>query len=79
MSLVVICMQCRVQLEDAISGVHTQLRTLDDRILRIDEPFVTPQTVKVIQNEGMLNRKVPYATIVYDMNVICRSKTNAEI
>ena len=50
-------MQCPVTLEKAISGVSTTVRTLDDRILRIEEPFVVPDFVKVIPGEGMPNQK----------------------
>jgi DnaJ-class molecular chaperone len=47
-----------VTLEQAISGVSTSVRTLDDRIIRIEEPYVKPDFVKVVQGEGMPNQKV---------------------
>ncbi|CAE7671034.1 DNAJB4, partial [Symbiodinium microadriaticum] len=37
---------CPVTLEQAISGVSTSVRTLDDRILRIEEPSIRPDFVK---------------------------------
>ncbi|CAM9098563.1 unnamed protein product, partial [Ectocarpus fasciculatus] len=42
-----------VSLEDAMRGVSTSIKTLDNRNIAIREPFVTPQTTKVIQGEGM--------------------------
>lgn len=49
--------QCPVTLEEALCGVNTSVRTLDDRLIRIVEPYVTPNTTKVIQGEGMPNQK----------------------
>ncbi len=51
-------MQISVSLEDAMRGVNTTLRTLDNRTLTINEPYVTPETTKVFSGEGMMNQKV---------------------
>lgn len=52
-----ISLQCPITLEQALCGLSTSVRTLDDRILRIEEPFVKPDFVKVIPGEGMPNQK----------------------
>ena len=50
--------QCPVDLRDAMLGVSTSVRTLDDRALRIEARHVTPDTVKLFPGEGMPNSKV---------------------
>jgi DnaJ-class molecular chaperone len=40
-----------------LCGLSTSVRTLDDRIIRIEEPFVKPDFIKVIPGEGMPNSK----------------------
>jgi DnaJ homolog subfamily A member 2 len=50
-------LQCPITLEQALCGLSTSVRTLDDRIIRIEEPFVKPDFVKVIPGEGMPNQK----------------------
>jgi DnaJ-class molecular chaperone len=50
--------QCPVELRDAMLGVSTSVRTLDDRVLRIEARHVTPDTVKLFPGEGMPNSKV---------------------
>jgi DnaJ family protein B protein 4 len=47
-----------VTLEDALRGVNTSIRTLDGRTLPIREPYVTPETTRIISGEGMMNQKV---------------------
>lgn len=47
-----------VSLEDAMRGVNTTLRTLDNRTLTINESYVTPETTKIFTGEGMMNQKV---------------------
>lgn len=49
-----------VSLEDAMRGVNTSIKTLDNRTLPIREKSVTPQTVKVFHGEGMMNNKVSF-------------------
>jgi DnaJ-class molecular chaperone len=48
---------CEIPLKDALRGVHTSVLTLDKRLVKIDVPHVTPDTVKIIPGEGMLNSK----------------------
>ena len=48
---------CTVNLADALTSVSTTVRTLDNRTLRVEARHVTPDTVKVIQGEGMPNPK----------------------
>jgi len=49
---------CPVTLEQAICGFSTSVRTLDDRVIPIQEVNgVNPQTVKIIAGEGMPNQK----------------------
>mmetsp|Transcript_8540 Transcript_8540/g.14163 ORF Transcript_8540/g.14163 Transcript_8540/m.14163 type:complete len:416 (+) Transcript_8540:77-1324(+) len=49
--------ECPVTLEEAMSGVHKAVRSLDGRNVSIDASYVTPETVKVIPGEGMPNSK----------------------
>ena len=46
-----------VSLEDAMRGVNTSLKSLDNRTISIVEPHVSPQTAKIIRGEGMMNTK----------------------
>lgn len=48
---------CRVNLNEALCGVRSQLMTLDGRTLPISAPNVTPETVLRIPNEGLMNNK----------------------
>lgn len=48
---------CPITLKQALCGFSTSVRTLDDRVLPIHETSVTPETVKIIANEGMPNQK----------------------
>lgn len=48
-----------VTLEQAMSGVRMSVRGIDGKNITINEPFVTPQTIKVFAGEGMPNQKTP--------------------
>lgn len=52
-----IIIQCEITLQEAICGVSSTVKTLDNRILRIQLPYVTPDTIKIIPAEGMPNSK----------------------
>ena len=48
---------CTVTLSEALSGVSKSVKLLDGRVLPITASYVTPETIKTIPGEGMLNRK----------------------
>lgn len=48
---------CNVTLSEALSGVSKTVKSLDDRVINISAPYVTPDTVKIIPGEGMFNKK----------------------
>lgn len=52
-----LCYECPVTLHEALTGVNKTLRTLDGRTIRIEAPYVAPDTIKTIANEGMPNSK----------------------
>jgi len=49
--------ECAVSLADALTGVSTSVRTLDNRVVKIEARHVAPDTVKIIPGEGMPNQK----------------------
>lgn len=49
--------ECRITLHEALCGVRKTVQALDGRQLRIEAPFVTPDTVKILPGEGMPNSK----------------------
>ena len=42
---------------EALSGISKSIQTLDNRTISYQVPYVTPDTVKILPREGMLNRK----------------------
>ena len=46
-----------VPLANALQGTSSTIKTLDNRELSINLPYITPQTVKLIPGEGMKNKK----------------------
>lgn len=48
---------CTCTLAEALGGMHKSVRTLDNRVLPISMTYATPDTIKVLPGEGMLNRK----------------------
>jgi DnaJ family protein B protein 4 len=67
-----------VPLEDAMRGVSTSVKTLDGRSIAVREPFATPQTVKIISGEGMMNNKTKQrGNLVVKYNIIFPLMTSA--
>ena len=48
---------CPVTLEQALTGVNTQVPTLDGRSLSVCLSNVTPETCHIVRGKGMLNNK----------------------
>lgn len=46
-----------VDLADAMSGFSTNIKTLDGRNLKIEEKYATPDSIRIIPNEGLINNK----------------------
>lgn len=73
-SIIFFSLQCRITLHEALCGVRTTVQSLDGRMLRIEAPHVTPDTVKILPGEGMPNSKV---SNVYNTHVFyCVEEVN---
>jgi DnaJ family protein B protein 4 len=60
-----------VSLEDAMRGVNASIKTLDNRTISIVESYVSPQTVKTIRGEGMMNNKTKQkGNLIVRFNII---------
>jgi DnaJ-class molecular chaperone len=50
--------QVNISLFEALCGVKVNVLTLDNRTVVVDLHHVTPDTVKILPGEGMINAKV---------------------
>jgi DnaJ-class molecular chaperone len=48
---------CSIPLSQALGGVNTSIKTLDDRVIPIKAPYAKSSTVITVPGEGMPNKK----------------------